>query len=357
MITSLTTLQKWHNKFTKKADILKKYDKIFLSKKNERKGMKMKKIFTLFTLVLFLTTIKANANETQKITKLSKHVYAYMVTMPPANTGNSFGSNAGIIIGKNSVLVIDTLLSAKHAEKLLRDIKALTDKPIKHVVNTHFHFDHVLGNCVFAEQGAQIIGHQNTNISDEKIELLMSKPETFGLTKEALEGTTVKTPDILFSDTYKIDLGGVTISLKAWGHSHTGDSITVFIEEDNVLFTGDILFNKYHPFIGESNIPNWTQVLKDIQKIDAKIIVPGHGPVASNQDISDMINYINAFDLQAKKLLKNDKEKTPEELSKEIELLLPKQGRKELHHLIKINLSMKYLNESATEKKSTYKKD
>lgn len=303
----------------------------------------MKKIcLTVLIACLFLRP-SAFADNSQQLTKISKNVYAYVNIKDATPAGNSYGANVGVVIGSNAVLVIDTLISANQAKELIYNIKKITDKPIKYAVNTHFHLDHAWGNSEFAKIGAKIIGSKDIPFTEEQVNQSMASPETFGLTPADLEGTFAKLPDIKVEKTYTVDLGDITVLIKALGHSHTQDSMTVLIKEDNILFTGDIIFNKYHAFIGDGDIKNWTAILKKLKETTATTIIPGHGPIATLDDINDMLVYINDFDIKATALCKGKTIEYAQAITEELSATLPSQGRDELPGIIGMNLHTKYL--------------
>jgi len=107
----------------------------------------MKKITLLCTLILLVA-----APSFAELTKIADNVYSY-VGLANDSPANSFAANAGIVIGRDGILVVDTLISAKEAQRFLADIRKVSDKPIRYVVNTHTHLDHAFGNCVFAKLG------------------------------------------------------------------------------------------------------------------------------------------------------------------------------------------------------------
>jgi len=302
-----------------------------------------KRILLAIIFCLFFISF-AHAQEAPALQKLSDNVYAYINIKNATPADNSFGANCGVVIGEESVLVIDTLVSAKHAKRLIEQIREISDKPIKFAVNTHPHLDHAWGNSEFAKLGTIIIGQRNMPFTKEYAAKALGYAENFGLSEEAMEGTTAKLPDILIDDTLTIDLGGVSVELNYLGHSHTIDSITALVKEDNILFTGDIIFNKYHPFLAEGNISSWIKILEKIEKTTAaKIIVPGHGPAALKKDIAEMAEYLKTFDKQAKKLCKKKTQEDSAEITEKLMALLPMQDRNELQNLVEMNLKMKYL--------------
>ncbi len=193
--------------------------------------MKRKLFFTL-TLSLFITIgVGSNAMAELQLQKISDSVYSY-VGVPEGSPGNVFSANAGIVIGNDAVLVVDTLTSADEGKILLDKIKQITDKPIRYVVNTHYHLDHALGNNVFADQGAIIIGHSNCRKSlIKKEDHVTSDPVSFGLPKDFWATTRVTPPTITFDTNMTVDLGGISVALLYSGHtSHSAGSIIVHIQ-------------------------------------------------------------------------------------------------------------------------------
>ncbi len=111
--------------------------------------------------VLCILLSAGSAKAGQGLKKIAENVYAYADTKN-ASPRNGFGANAGIIIGRDGILVVDSLISAKKADEFLKDIRAVSDKPVKYVVDTHSHLDHCFGNAAFGKSGAVIVAHRNS---------------------------------------------------------------------------------------------------------------------------------------------------------------------------------------------------
>lgn len=298
--------------------------------------------FVILSVCLLVPGIVAG-EETAGLTKLSEHVYAAVDFKNASPAGNSFGVNTGIVIGKDAVLVVDTRISAKKAQEFIADIKKVTDKPIKYVVNTHYHLDHSWGNCEFVKLGAVVIGQENgLKLTSRYIEGI-SHPENYGLTAEDIKGTTISPPTITFKDALLVDLGGVTVSLSYLGHTHTNDSIVALVEQDGVLFAGDALFVRYHPSMGDADVQGWLKALARLESTPAKIIVPGHGPVSTAADIKELEVYLTEFDKQAKALCAGKTQDNAPAIAREMLKVLPDQKRTELIWAVEINLRAKYL--------------
>ncbi|MCG8552348.1 MAG: MBL fold metallo-hydrolase, partial [Desulfobacterales bacterium] len=153
-------------------------------------------------------------------------------------------------------------------------------------------------------------------------------------------GTTVQAPYIAFENEMVIDLGDVTVKLIHGDvASHTAGSIVVVVQEQKVLFAGDILFTDFHPYLGEGDLPGWAQTLDMIHAMDVDHIIPGHGPLSEKKDLEEMKSYLSLFDKQASKLSAggNDVEKIAQALLK----TLPKRsgGR----FIVGYNLKTRYL--------------
>ena len=273
------------------------------------------------------------------LTKIAENVYSY-ADLKKMSPQNSFGANAGIIIGNDGILVVDTLISAKEAKRFIRDIHAVSDKPIKYVVNTHYHLDHTFGNSEFQKLGAIIISHTiDKEILEKKGALTLKNAGQYGLTVKDMEATEIVYPTVTFNGTMEIDLGGQRVDLLYKGASHTEGSILVYLPDKKVLFTGDILFTNYHPYMADGDIKGWTSVLADLLKMDVVSIIPGHGPVSSKKDISDMKDYLSAFDMKASELC--SKSSDMDYIFAELKKSLP--YRAEGDGLIKANIQSKYL--------------
>jgi len=280
----------------------------------------------LLALVLFLSM---SSYVFAELVKISDGVYSYIDAKGVA-PANGFGANAGIVVGKDGILVVDTLISAKKAKAFIKDIKTVSDKPIKYVVDTHYHLDHALGNSEFVKLGAIIVAQQNCakNLIPDST---LKRATMYGLSKEDMEGTEVAPPVVTFTDRMTVDLGDRTVELIFPGPTHTDDSILVYLPREKVLFTGDILFTRYHPYMGDGEVANWIKALDFIAGLDADKIIPGHGPLSSKKDVTDMKAYLVTFDKKARELaaVSNDAQFISAEMKKvlpasyELEFLTP----------------------------------
>ena len=229
----------------------------------------------------FLVTLLLAQHALADLTKLADNVYAY-VGVTDASPAHSFAANAGIIIGRDGVLVVDTLISAKEGERFLADIRKVTTKPIKFVVNTHTHLDHALGNCVFAKVGATVISQEADRASlAAQGEDLIKNAGAYGLTPQDMAGTEIVVPTVAFSDQMLINLGDEDVRLIRTGPSHTAGSLVVYLPKEKLLFSGDILFTDFHPFLADGDFSGWSATIDKLLTMDIDRIVPGHGPLST----------------------------------------------------------------------------
>lgn len=295
----------------------------------------MKKIVLLLPVLLLFMAAPAMAD----LTRIADNVYSY-VSAKDASPANSFAANAGIVIGQDGILVVDTLISAKEAQRFLADIRKISDKPIKYVVNTHTHLDHAFGNGVFVKQGAVVISHEADRRLLEKVgQTTLKNIANYGLKPADMAGTEIVYPSLTFSERMTIDLGGETVELIRVAPSHTEGSVIVYLPARKLLFSGDILFTDFHPFMADGDIPGWTRTLDALIAMDVERIVPGHGPLSTKKDLAEMKEYLILFDATAREQAAGSRD--ADAIAAELKKVLPKRSLAEW--MIPYNLKARYL--------------
>lgn len=296
----------------------------------------MKKTIVLSVVTLTLLFVQTAFAE---LTRLADNVYSY-VGVKDASPAHSFAANAGIVIGRDGVLVVDTLISAKEGERFLADIRRLTDKPIKYVVNTHTHLDHALGNCVFAKLGATVISHEaDRAMLTNQGNALLQHAGDYGLKPEDMAGTQVVIPTLAFSERMIIDLGGEEVQLIRAAPSHTAGSLVVYLPAKKLLFSGDILFTDFHPYLADGDMAGWGTTIDSLLAMDVEKIVPGHGPLSTKKDLREMKEYLLLFDGTAQKLAATSQD--TDAITAQLLKILPKRSMAEW--MVGYNLKARYL--------------
>ena len=201
-------------------------------------------------------------------------------------------ANAGFVIGDDGVLVIDSLFTAEAAEALVSEIRRLTPKPIRYVVNTHYHVDHTGGDRVLREAGAVIIAHKNVRGWVRADNLNLFGDRTTPELKARIEAPAL--PDLTTDKYLTIWLGSRKVEVKTV-LGHTGGDLIVSVPDAKILFAGDMLWRKVAPNLIDGSVEQWSATAADfISGSDAAEIrfVPGHGDVASSKDVEEFRSYL-----------------------------------------------------------------
>jgi len=233
-----------------------------------------------------------------ELREVAPNVYAYIQAGGPGRD-NASVANAGIVVGDDGVLVIDTLTAPLHAKAFIAAIRRVTDKPFRHVVYTHHHGDHINGAQFF--EGATIVGHPYC-----RGEVVKQVPGPALWAKRAgwADGTEPRRilPPALTSDqkmTYHY--GGATVELLPMVPAHTYGDIVVNIPEHKVLFAGDIAFFYVAPWCQNAHPSKWIDTCEAIERMDVQTIVAGHGPLGTKSELADMRGYLALLKGEARK--------------------------------------------------------
>jgi len=230
-----------------------------------------------------------------ELKQVSEHVYYVQGKAGIATDNEGFISNAGFIVTDEGVVVFDALGTPSLANLLLTKIRSVTDKDIIKVIVSHYHADHIYGLQVYKELGAQIIAPKGTMdylsspAAEERIE-----ERRFSLEPWVNESTYLVTPDVIIDKAMVFKSGGVTFTLDVLGAAHSDGDLTLYVEPDRVLFSGDIIFEGRVPYLGDANTKKWLDTLIKMEVGKIAALIPGHGPAAKNpnQAISATRNYL-----------------------------------------------------------------
>ncbi len=252
--------------------------------------------FAAGTMLSSVATAQQNFDKVEiKIEKLAPNTYVLF----------GAGGNIGVSVGDDALFLIDDQY-APVTPKILAALKTLTDKPIRFLLNTHWHGDHTGGNENMGKQGVILVAHDNVRkrmSSEQFIKLLQSKVPPSP--KEAL-------PLITFSADVTLHLNGDEINGFHVPPAHTDGDTIVHFRKANVIHMGDTYFNGWYPFIDVSSGGNPDGVIAVADKVlaladDNTKIIPGHGPIASKADLKAYRDMLSTVTGRIKALMKAGK--------------------------------------------------
>lgn len=201
--------------------------------------------------------------------RLSEHAYAYTAQGDP---------NTGIIIGDDGVMVIDTQATPIMAQDVIRRIRAVTDKPIKYVTLSHYHAVRVLGASAYGAE--HVIASQDTYdlIVERGAQDMKSEIERFPRLFRAVESVPGLTwPTLVFHQQLTLFMGKLEVRIMQIGRGHTkGDSV-VWLPQEQVLFSGDLVEYDATPYTGDAYLKDWPAALDAIAALKPRALVPGRG--------------------------------------------------------------------------------
>ena len=274
-------------------------------------------------------------------------------------TGNlTVGCNGSVIINEDDVLLVDSHMTPAASWALLKELKKITDKPVRYVVNTHFHFDHAHGNQTFGDD-VEIIGHKFTReqlVSGASMEgrawdlFVGGLPDRIKETESKLQ-TAIDDIDATDSDTEaelrkqltvlkhyqdatnavvptpptitltkRITLirGGREIQLLFFGRGHTGGDVVVYLPQEKVIATGDLLTGGLN-YMGNAYLNEWADTLEELKNLDFDVVLPGHG--AAFEDV-EKVDHFQAYlrDLWTKIVAKYEAGVSEEEAAQTIDM-------------------------------------
>ena len=224
-------------------------------------------------------------------------------------------ANSAVIVGDDGVLLVDTGAGPNEARVLRDGIRTITDRPVRYVVDTHFHFDHALGNQAFPD--ALIVGHEATRAllgpdalrgrtvaaylaglpaqiesaraeaakeaSPEKRMELTRRADALRAYQEELAALVPVPPQLTFRDTLTLWLGSREVQLMHLGRGHTAGDVVVFLPQQRVVCTGD-LFNGYIGYMGDAYVDEWADTLAGLAMLEFETVIPGHGAPFKGKD-------------------------------------------------------------------------
>lgn len=188
--------------------------------------------------------------------------------------------NIGFIVGKSGVAVIDSGGNVNVGKRLLEAVRKVTDLPVRYVINTHVHPDHVFGNAAFLGEHPTFVGHHKLGEAMELRRTVYERNNAAWMGKDA-EGSALVKPGQSVQTTLEIDLGERVLLLTAHPVAHTNTDLSVLDRNTATMWSGDLLFIERTPSI-DGDIKGWLKVIAQLRETAVQRIVPGHGPVTAD---------------------------------------------------------------------------
>lgn len=230
-----------------------------------------------------------------KVQKINERVYALLgPTDVPNKANGGYINNNLVILGEKGVILVDAGSHHAVARHILAALRGVTDKPVTHVLITHAHSDHHLGLSAFP--GAQVISTETCarTIAARGRGMVNWMKGRSGLdlasTKPVVPQTTLPAGT---RQTMRID--GVQVELIAAAKAHTDGDMIVWLPEDKVLASGDILVSGINPNFGDGDLKSWIRVAQDILELPFETVLPGHGPLMNREDVKEFTGLIGDF--------------------------------------------------------------
>lgn len=263
-----------------------------------------------------------NSTTAQEIIETDTHrleVVAEGVYFAVGNGALYTMSNALIIVRDEDVVVVDSHITPAAGQALLDSIAVVTDKPVSTLINSHFHYDHANGVPAFGD--IQIIGHEYTRSklandpmneqtfasSLARFDATVASLETRLASAAASERAEIQdqlnfwnahvkaqqeidpvSPTVSMSDRMTLYRGGREIQIHFFGRAHTGGDVGIYLPEEKILFTGDMLLGGIS-YMGDGYVSDWAQTLENLKQLDFELVLPGHGPAYRGRERIDNV--------------------------------------------------------------------
>jgi cyclase len=223
-------------------------------------------------------------------TELAPGVFSYVQA-----TGGFCIANAGLVDGRDGITAIDALFTPVMARQLLDEARRVSGRKIARLLNTHHHIDHTGGNANFPPE-TEIVAHARAKAEMERVgagvfEVVKRMAPHF---VDDLAEAGYRLPDVTFDgEAMELRVDDRRLRLLHFGTAHTRGDVLVHLPDERILFAGDVAFFHVTPMAFEGHIGNWIEVARRvIAEVEADVVVPGHGPVGTMNDVREMLDYL-----------------------------------------------------------------
>jgi glyoxylase-like metal-dependent hydrolase (beta-lactamase superfamily II) len=237
---------------------------------------------SLFGLLLYAAMASAASDITLTPQRVSEHVWFFQGDAGVASTANrGFMSNAGFVVTDDGVVVFDALGTPALGEAMIAAIRSISSQPIRRVIVSHYHADHIYGLQALKAEGAEIWAQRRageyftSGLAQQRLE-----QRRRDLAPWVDETTRVLRPDVWVEGDSGFRLGGLTFRIIHAEGAHSPEDIMLYVVEDRVLFAGDLIFSGRLPFVGNADSRGWLEAMERLIAIKPEIALPGHGPVS-----------------------------------------------------------------------------
>jgi glyoxylase-like metal-dependent hydrolase (beta-lactamase superfamily II) len=230
--------------------------------------------------------------------KLGPHTYAIPDGSVP------LVPNVGIVVGSRATLVVDTGLGRRNGEAVLREVAKVSRNDALYIVTTHFHAEHTMGYTAFPPS-AQYVNStiQEAEFDEGGMRQVAAFSSRSPMTAELLSGATRRAAAVTFDREHMLDLGGVRVRLFVVGPTHTRGDTVVFVEDDRVLFAGDVVMNRSFVAANQnSSIAAWLTAFDRIAAMQPSTIVPAHGDIGPGTILNPLHAVVRSIQTRAREL-------------------------------------------------------
>lgn len=234
----------------------------------------------------FGMSLAAAADGLPQPQQLGRHSYAWIGSYgPPTKENQGFRMNLGFVVGTESVAVIDSGYGDPMARAMLAQIRSITDRPVRYVINTNSQPHRVLGNSAFRSEGAEIMAAEGAvpRITAEGAGMAAAAEAVLGLSAGSIQAPGA--PERALQSATQLNLGGVTLEVVPVGTTHTAGSLVVKVVEDRLVYAGDVLYGgRLLAVLPVSRVDGWIAAFDGLRASADTVFVPGHGSPGSLPD-------------------------------------------------------------------------
>lgn len=250
--------------------------------------MRIKALFLIFVVALFPMLLTAAQKPRKPLFTLHEVGKGVWAAISPDKS--KAGANTGFVIGQNGVAVIDSFENVDAAKQLLADIRKKTNLPIRFLINTHYHIDHMTGNGVFAAAGATILANRNVRAWARTDNLKFFGPHPSA--KDIAWVHSLVLPSVTYNNGIRVYLGNRELIVRHMP-GHTGSDSIIVVPDANVVFTGDLFWGHHLPNLIDASTAAWIQTLDTLAtKYPTATFVPGHGSIGRLKNLEAFRGYL-----------------------------------------------------------------